>query len=159
MSGIGDFTVQAADGTAVAMAAYAGRVLLVVNTASKCGFTPQYEGLEALHRRYAAQGLTVLGFPCNQFGAQEPGDAAEIANFCSLTYDVTFPVMAKVEVNGDGADPLFGWLKREAPGLLGTKAIKWNFTKFLVDRSGKVVGRYAPTTKPEDLARDIEGLL
>ena len=159
MSGIGDFTVRAADGTAVAMAAYAGRVLLVVNTASKCGFTPQYEGLEALHRRYAAQGLTVMGFPCNQFGAQEPGDAAEIANFCSLTYDVTFPVMAKVEVNGDGADPLFGWLKREAPGLFGTKAIKWNFTKFLVDRSGKVVGRYAPTTKPEDLARDIEGLL
>jgi len=159
MSGLGDFTVRAADGTAVAMAAYAGRVLLVVNTASKCGFTPQYEGLEALHRRYAAQGLTVMGFPCNQFGAQEPGDAAEIANFCSLTYDVTFPVMAKVEVNGDGADPLFGWLKREAPGLFGTKAIKWNFTKFLVDRSGKVVGRYAPTTKPEDLARDIEGLL
>ncbi|MFE8584107.1 glutathione peroxidase [Sphingomonas sp. NCPPB 2930] len=159
MSGISDFTVRAADGTPVAMAAYAGRVLLVVNTASKCGFTPQYEGLEALHRRYAAQGLTVMGFPCNQFGAQEPGDAAEIANFCSLTYDVTFPVMAKVEVNGDGADPLFGWLKREAPGLLGTKAIKWNFTKFLVDRSGKVVGRYAPTTKPEDLAHDIEGLL
>ena len=149
MNGIGDFTVRAADGTPVAMAAYAGRVLLVVNTASKCGFTPQYDGLEALHRRYAAQGLTV----------QEPGDAAEIANFCSLTYDVTFPVMAKVEVNGEGADPLFGWLKREAPGLLGTKAIKWNFTKFLVDRSGKVVGRYAPTTKPEDLARDIEGLL
>ncbi|MDQ1156559.1 glutathione peroxidase [Sphingomonas sp. SORGH_AS 950] len=159
MSGIGDFTVRAADGTPVAMAAYAGRVLLVVNTASKCGFTPQYEGLEMLHRRYAAQGLTVLGFPCNQFGAQEPGDAAEIANFCLLTYDVTFPVMAKVEVNGEGADPLFGWLKGQAPGLLGTKAIKWNFTKFLVDRSGKVVGRYAPTTKPEDLARDIEGLL
>ena len=159
MSGIGDFTVRAADGTAVAMAAYAGRVLLVVNTASKCGFTPQYEGLEALHRDYADRGFEVLAFPCNQFGAQEPGDAAEIANFCSLTYDVTFPVMAKIEVNGDGADPLFGWLKREAPGLLGTKAIKWNFTKFLVDRSGKVVGRYAPTTKPEDLARDIEGLL
>jgi len=159
VSGIGDFTVRAADGTAVAMAAYAGRVLLVVNTASKCGFTPQYEGLEALHRRYAAQGLTVLGFPCNQFGAQEPGDAAEIANFCSLTYDVTFPVMAKVEVNGEGADPLFGWLKGQAPGLLGTRAIKWNFTKFLVDRSGKVVGRYAPTTKPEELASDIEGLL
>ena len=159
MSGLGDFTVRAADGTAVAMAAYAGRVLLVVNTASKCGFTPQYEGLEALHRRYAAQGLTVLGFPCNQFGAQEPGDAAEIANFCSLTYDVTFPVMAKVEVNGEGADPLFGWLKGQAPGLLGTRAIKWNFTKFLVDRSGKVVGRYAPTTKPEELASDIEGLL
>jgi glutathione peroxidase len=159
MSGIADFTVRAADGQPVDMATYAGRVLLVVNTASKCGFTPQYEGLEALHRRYETQGLTVLGFPCNQFGAQEPGDAAEIANFCSLTYDVTFPVMAKVEVNGDAAEPLFQWLKAQAPGVLGTKAIKWNFTKFLVDRSGKVVGRYAPTTKPEDLARDIEGLL
>ncbi|MCT8000489.1 glutathione peroxidase [Sphingomonas sanguinis] len=159
MSGIADFTVRAADGQPVDMAIYAGRVLLVVNTASKCGFTPQYEGLEALHRRYETQGLTVLGFPCNQFGAQEPGDAAEIANFCSLTYDVTFPVMAKVEVNGDAAEPLFQWLKAQAPGVLGTKAIKWNFTKFLVDRSGKVVGRYAPTTKPEDMVRDIEGLL
>ncbi|MEK9210154.1 glutathione peroxidase [Sphingomonas sp. 2378] len=159
MSGIADFTVTVADGRPVDMLTYAGRVLLIVNTASKCGFTPQYEGLEALHRRYEAQGLTVLGFPCNQFGAQEPGDAAEIANFCSLTYDVTFPVMAKVEVNGDGADPMFQWLKVEAPGVLGTKAIKWNFTKFLVDRSGKVVGRYAPTTKPEDLAKDIEALL
>lgn len=159
MSGIADFTVAAADGAPVDLGVYAGRVLLIVNTASKCGFTPQYEGLEALHRRYEAQGLTVIGFPCNQFGAQEPGDAIEIANFCSLTYDVTFPVMAKVEVNGDGADPLFQWLKAQAPGVLGTKAIKWNFTKFLVDRSGKVVGRYAPTTEPEDLAKDIEGLL
>lgn len=159
MSGIAAFTVRAADGQPVDMATYAGRVLLVVNTASKCGFTPQYEGLEALHRRHETQGLTVLGFPCNQFGAQEPGDAAEIANFCSLTYDVTFPVMAKVEVNGDAAEPLFQWLKTQAPGVLGTKAIKWNFTKFLVDRSGNVVGRYAPTTKPEDLVRDIEGLL
>ncbi|WP_294236878.1 glutathione peroxidase [uncultured Sphingomonas sp.] len=159
MSGIADFTVAAADGAPVDLGGYAGRVLLIVNTASKCGFTPQYEGLEALHRRYEAQGLTVIGFPCNQFGAQEPGDAIEIANFCSLTYDVTFPVMAKVEVNGDGADPLFQWLKAQAPGVLGTKAIKWNFTKFLVDRSGKVVGRYAPTTEPEDLAKDIEGLL
>lgn len=159
MSGISDFTVKAADGQAVDMAAYEGRALLIVNTASKCGFTPQYEGLEALHRRYADQGLTVLGFPCNQFGAQEPGDAAEIANFCSLTYDVSFPVMAKIDVNGDDADPLFQWLKAQAPGVLGTKAIKWNFTKFLVDRDGKVVGRYAPTTKPEDLVKDIEGLL
>ena len=159
MSGISDFTVKAADGQAVDMAAYEGRALLIVNTASKCGFTPQYEGLEALHRRYADQGLTVLGFPCNQFGAQEPGDAAEIANFCSLTYDVSFPVMAKVDVNGDDADPLFQWLKAQAPGVLGTKAIKWNFTKFLVDRDGKVVGRYAPTTKPQDLVKDIEGLL
>ncbi|CAM3137059.1 MULTISPECIES: glutathione peroxidase [Sphingomonas] len=159
MSGISDFTVKAAEGQAVDMAAYEGRVLLIVNTASKCGFTPQYEGLEALHRRYADQGLTVLGFPCNQFGAQEPGDAAEIANFCSLTYDVSFPVMAKIDVNGDDAHPLFQWLKAQAPGVLGTKAIKWNFTKFLVDRDGKVVGRYAPTTKPEDLVKDIEGLL
>jgi glutathione peroxidase len=159
MSGIVDFSVKAADGSPVDLRAYAGRVLLIVNTASKCGFTPQYEGLEALHRRYEGQGLTVLGFPCNQFGAQEPGDAAEIANFCSLTYDVSFPVMAKVDVNGDDAEPLFQWLKAQAPGVLGTKAIKWNFTKFLVDRSGAVVGRYAPTTKPEDLVKDIEGLL
>ncbi|BCI69511.1 glutathione peroxidase family protein [Sphingomonas sp. S17] len=159
MSDIGKFTVTAADGRAVDMSAYAGRVLLIVNTASQCGFTPQYEGLEALHRRYEAQGLTVLGFPCNQFGGQEPGDATEIANFCSTTYDVTFPVLAKVEVNGDGADPLFQWLKAEAPGLLGTKRIKWNFTKFLVNRDGEVVGRYAPTTKPEDLSKDIEAVL
>ena len=159
MSDIGKFTVTAADGRAVDMSAYAGRVLLIVNTASQCGFTPQYEGLEALHRRYEAQGLTVLGFPCNQFGGQEPGDATVIANFCSTTYDVTFPVLAKVEVNGDGADPLFQWLKAEAPGLLGTKRIKWNFTKFLVNRDGEVVGRYAPTTKPEDLSKDIEAVL
>lgn len=159
MSGITDFTVKAADGSPVDLSRYAGRVLLIVNTASKCGFTPQYEGLEALHRRYEEQGLTVLGFPCNQFGAQEPGDAAEIANFCSLTYDVTFPVLGKVDVNGDHAEPLFQWLKAQAPGFLGTKAIKWNFTKFLVNRDGKVVERYAPTAKPEDLAKDIEGLL
>ncbi|WP_428968187.1 glutathione peroxidase [Sphingomonas sp. Xoc002] len=159
MSGIADFTVKAADGSVVDMARYAGRVLLIVNTASKCGFTPQYEGLEALHRRFEGQGLTVLGFPCNQFGAQEPGDAAEIASFCSLTYDVGFPVMAKIDVNGDDADPLFQWLKTEAPGVLGTKAIKWNFTKFLVGRDGQVLGRYAPTTKPEDMVKDIEGLL
>ncbi|KTW00918.1 glutathione peroxidase [Sphingomonas yabuuchiae] len=159
MSGIADFTVRAADGSRVDMAGYAGRVLLIVNTASKCGFTPQYEGLEALHRRFEDQGLTVLGFPCNQFGAQEPGDAAEIANFCSLTYDVTFPVMAKIDVNGDDADPLFQWLKGQAPGVLGTKAIKWNFTKFLIDRDGQVVGRHAPTTKPEELVEAIERLL
>ncbi|WP_347090934.1 glutathione peroxidase [Sphingomonas parapaucimobilis] len=159
MSGITDFTVKAADGKALDMATFEGRALLIVNTASKCGFTPQYEGLEALHRRYEGQGLTVLGFPCNQFGAQEPGDAAEIANFCSLTYDVSFPVMAKVDVNGDDADPLFQWLKAQAPGVLGTKAIKWNFTKFLVDRDGQVVARYAPTTKPEDLVKDIEARL
>jgi glutathione peroxidase len=159
MTTITDFQVRTADGSAVDLSAYAGKVLLIVNTASKCGFTPQYEGLEALHRRYTDRGFEVLGFPCNQFGAQEPGDAAEIANFCSLTYDVTFPVFAKIDVNGDGADPLYTELKRQAPGLLGSKAIKWNFTKFLVDRSGKVVDRYAPTTRPEDIARDIEKLL
>ena len=159
MTAITDFTVKAADGTAASLEPYRGKVLLIVNTASKCGFTPQYEGLEALHRDYAERGFEVLGFPCNQFGAQEPGDAAEIANFCSLTYDVTFPVFAKVDVNGGEADPLFERLKADAPGVLGSKAIKWNFTKFLVDRDGKVVDRYAPTTKPADIRMDIEKLL
>jgi glutathione peroxidase len=156
---ITDFTVKAANGTPASLAAYAGKVLLIVNTASKCGFTPQYEGLEALHRDYADRGFEVLAFPCNQFGAQEPGDAAEIANFCTLTYDVTFPVFAKVDVNGGDADPLFDRLKSDAPGVLGSKAIKWNFTKFLIDRNGKVVDRYAPTTKPADIRTDIENLL
>ena len=159
MTAITDLHVRTADGGDADLSAYADRVLLIVNTASKCGFTPQYEGLEALYRRFAQRGFEVLGFPCNQFGHQEPGDAAEIANFCSLTYDVTFPMFAKIEVNGTHADPLYERLKREAPGLLGTKAIKWNFTKFLVDRHGKVVRRYAPTTKPEELASDIEALL
>ncbi len=159
MSGITDLTVRGADGNSLSLDRWAGQVLLIVNTASKCGFTPQYEGLEALHRRFADKGFEVLAFPCNQFGAQEPGDAAEIANFCSLTYDVTFPVFAKIDVNGAAADPLFERLKTAAPGVLGSKAIKWNFTKFLVDRSGQVVRRYAPTTKPEDLAADIEALL
>ncbi len=159
MSAITDFVVTAADGSAAALDAYAGQVLLIVNTASKCGFTPQYEGLEALHRRFADRGFEVLAFPCNQFGAQEPGDAAEIANFCSLTYDVTFPVFARIDVNGAGADPLFARLKSEAPGLLGSKAIKWNFTKFLIGRDGRVVHRYAPTTKPEQIVADIEALL
>ncbi len=156
---ITDFTVKAANGTPASLAAYAGKLLLIVNTASKCGFTPQYEGLEALHRDYADRGFEVLAFPCNQFGAQEPGDAAEIANFCTLTYDVTFPVFAKVDVNGGEADPLFDRLKSDAPGVLGSKAIKWNFTKFLIDRAGKVVDRYAPTTKPADIRTDIEKLL
>ena len=159
MTPVTDFTVRTAAGAMTGLDAYRGKVLLIVNTASKCGFTPQYEGLEALHRRYAERGFEVLGFPCNQFGAQEPGDAAEIASFCSLTYDVTFPVFAKVEVNGAGADPLFQRLKAEAPGLMGSKAIKWNFTKFLVDRQGRVARRYAPTTKPEALAADIEASL
>lgn len=159
MPSITDLTVKAADGTPVDLSAYAGKVLLIVNTASKCGFTPQYEGLEALHRQFGDRGFEVLGFPCNQFGAQEPGDAAEIANFCSLTYDVTFPVFAKIDVNGANADPLFVALKKQAPGILGTEGIKWNFTKFLVGKDGEVVERYAPTTKPADIAADIEKLL
>ena len=159
MTAITDLHVTAADGEDVDLSVYAGKVLLIVNTASKCGFTPQYEGLEALHRRHADRGFAVLGFPCNQFGAQEPGDAAEIASFCSLTYDVTFPVFAKIDVNGANADPLFVALKKQAPGLLGTEGIKWNFTKFLIDRAGKVVERYAPTTRPADITADIERLL
>ncbi len=159
MSSVTDFKVKTADGGEAALADYRGKVLLIVNTASKCGFTPQYEGLETLHRDYGARGFEVLAFPCNQFGAQEPGDAAEIANFCSLTYDVTFPVFAKIDVNGDQADPLFERLKSDAPGVLGSKAIKWNFTKFLVNRDGKVVDRFAPTTKPEDIRKHIEKLL
>jgi glutathione peroxidase len=159
MTAVTDLSVKAADGSNVDLSAYAGQVLLIVNTASKCGFTPQYEGLEALHRKYADRGFEVLGFPCNQFGSQEPGDAAEIANFCTLTYDVTFPVFAKVNVNGSDADPLFQKLRSDAPGLLGSTGIKWNFTKFLVDRGGKTIARYAPTTKPEDIEADIEKLL
>jgi glutathione peroxidase len=151
--------VKAADGSTTDLSSHQGEVMLIVNVASKCGFTPQYEGLEALQRKYGDKGFTVLGFPCNQFGAQEPGDAAEIANFCKLTYDVDFPIFAKIDVNGDQAAPIYQHLKDEAPGLLGSKAIKWNFTKFLVDRRGKVVKRYAPQTKPEDLTRDIEALL
>ena len=151
--------VKAADGSTTDLSSHQGEVMLIVNVASKCGFTPQYEGLEALQRKYGDKGFTVLGFPCNQFGAQEPGDAAEIANFCKLTYDVDFPIFAKIDVNGDQAAPIYQHLKDEAPGLLGSKAIKWNFTKFLVDRRGKVVKRYAPQTKPEDLIRDIEALL
>ncbi|MES2443505.1 MAG: glutathione peroxidase [Pseudomonadota bacterium] len=159
MSALTDIPVRTADGAETNLADHDGEVLLIVNTASRCGFTPQYEGLEALHRQYRDRGFEVLAFPCNQFGAQEPGDAAEIANFCSLTYDVTFPVYAKVDVNGAQAAPLFRHLKKEAPGLLGSEGIKWNFTKFLVDRAGRVVERYAPQTKPEDIAGDIEKLL
>lgn len=154
-----DFSVKKPDGTEQKLSDFKGGPVLIVNTASKCGFTPQYKGLEALQRKYGPKGLTVIGFPCNQFGAQEPGDADEIQNFCSLTYDVTFPLMAKVEVNGPGADPLFDYLKAEKPGVLGTKGIKWNFTKFLIDKAGKVVARYAPTDKPESLEKDIEKLL
>ncbi|MGJ3649861.1 glutathione peroxidase [Sphingomonas sp. GlSt437] len=159
MTAITDFEVKAPGGATASLADYAGKVLLIVNTASKCGFTPQYAGLEALHRKYADRGFEVLAFPCNQFGAQEPGDAAEIAQFCTVNYDVTFPVFAKVEVNGPDADPLFVTLKKAAPGLMGTQAIKWNFTKFLVDRSGKVLRRYAPNVTPASLEKDIEELL
>lgn len=159
MTSVTDLEVRAADGGIASLDTWRGKVLLIANTASKCGFTPQYEGLEQLHRDYAERGFEVLGFPCNQFGAQEPGDAAEIATFCSTVFDVTFPMFAKVDVNGPGADPLFDRLKREAPGLLGSKAIKWNFTKFLIDRKGRAVRRYAPQTKPEDLRKNIEALL
>jgi len=159
MTNIANFTVTTNDGESLDLSEKQGKVLLVVNTASKCGFTPQYEGLEKLHRRYADRDFEVLGFPCNQFGAQEPGDAEEIAQFCKLNYDVTFSLMAKVDVNGDDASPLFDWMKREAKGLMGSKSIKWNFTKFLIDRDGKVVKRYGPTDKPESIAKDIEKLL
>ena len=159
MASVYDFNAKTLDGREVSLGDYRDQVLLIVNTASKCGFTPQYEGLEALYKAHHAAGLAVLGFPCNQFGAQEPGDEAEIANFCSLTYDVTFPLFAKIEVNGDGADPLYAFLKKAKPGLLGTEAIKWNFTKFLVDRTGAVVRRYAPTDTPEAIEKDIAALL
>lgn len=154
-----DYSAKTLDGQDVSLADYRGQVLLIVNTASKCGFTPQYEGLEALYKTYKDRGFTVLGFPCNQFGAQEPGSAEEIANFCSLTYDVTFPVMSKIDVNGADAHPLYKFLKREQKGLLGTEAIKWNFTKFLIGKDGEVVERFAPTVKPEDLKVAVEALL
>ena len=154
-----DFTAQTLDGKPAPLSDYQGKVLLIVNTASKCGFTPQYTGLEALWRKYKDRGLVVLGFPCNQFGAQEPGNAVEIANFCSLTYDVSFPMMSKVDVNGPGADPLYAWLKSEKKGLLGSEAVKWNFTKFLVNQSGEAVARFASTDTPKSLESAIEALL
>ncbi|MFM8353306.1 MAG: glutathione peroxidase [Gammaproteobacteria bacterium] len=154
-----DHTARTIDGTDHPLADYAGKVLLIVNVASRCGFTPQYTGLESLWRRYGERGLVVLGFPCNQFGHQEPGTEAEIQSFCSTTYDVSFPLFAKVDVNGPAAHPLFADLKREAPGLLGSEAVKWNFTKFLVDRSGRTVKRYGSMDTPESIAADIERLL
>jgi glutathione peroxidase len=159
MTEISAIPLTAPDGSTTDLSSHKGEVMLIVNVASKCGFTPQYEGLEALQRKYGSKGFSVVGFPCNQFGSQEPGNADEIANFCKLTYDVSFPVMGKIDVNGDQAAPIYQHLKVEAPGLLGSKSIKWNFTKFLVDRSGKVVKRYAPQAKPEELTRDIEALL
>jgi glutathione peroxidase len=154
-----DFQARSLDGKPVDLAQYRGKVLLIVNTASKCGFTPQYQGLETVYRELHGRGLEVLGFPCNQFGAQEPGSEAEIGDFCEKNYGVSFPMFAKVDVNGDNAHPLWKHLKGEAPGVLGTEGIKWNFTKFLIGRDGKVAKRYAPTTKPEEIADDIEKLL
>jgi len=154
-----DFSATDLNGQPQALSQYQGKVLLIVNVASRCGFTPQYAGLEQLWRDYRDRGLVVMGFPCDQFGHQEPGDATEIRNFCSLTYDVDFPMFAKIEVNGAGTHPLWQWLKDEKGGLLGIDAIKWNFTKFLVGRDGRVLKRYPPTDKPESLARDIEAAL
>ena len=159
MTTIADFSATKPGGKDASLADKLGKVVLVVNTASKCGFTPQYDGLEALYKKYQDQGFEIMAFPCNQFGGQEPGSADEIAEFCKVNFGLSFPVMAKVEVNGAGETPLYSWLKSEAPGLMGTKAIKWNFTKFLIGRDGKVVRRYAPTDKPEALAKDIEKLL
>ncbi len=156
---IADFTAKLPNGEEISLADKLGKVLLVVNTASKCGFTPQYDGLEALWRKYGEQGFEVIAFPCNQFGHQEPGNAEEIDSFCKVNFGVSFPLMGKIDVNGAGAPPLYDWLKSEAPGLMGTRSIKWNFTKFLIGRDGKVVRRYAPTDKPEALDKDIAALL
>jgi glutathione peroxidase len=154
-----DIPLTTIDGKTETLGAFDGKALLIVNVASKCGFTPQYEGLEALHRRFRSRGFAVLGFPCDQFGHQEPGDEHAIASFCKLTYDVSFPMFAKIRVNGDDAHPLYRSLKKQATGLLGTEAIKWNFTKFLLDRNHNVVRRYAPTDKPETMGLDIEAVL
>jgi len=159
MPSVYDFEAQTIGGQPVTLSQFSGKVLLIVNTASACGFTPQFAGLEELHETYGPQGLVVLGFPCNQFGAQDRGSNTEIASFCQLNYGVSFPMMAKIQVNGPQAHPLYHWLVREARGLLGTKSIKWNFTKFLIGRDGEVVERFAPTTKPEDLKVAVEALL
>lgn len=154
-----DFTVKNIRGEEVSLSQYAGKLMLIVNTASKCGFTPQYTGLQKLYEQYGNDGLAVLGFPCNQFNHQEPGTEEEIASFCQLNHGVTFPLFAKIDVNGPDAHPLYQYLTKEAPGLLGTKAVKWNFTKFLVDGSGKVLKRFAPTDSPEEIGKHIEKLL
>jgi glutathione peroxidase len=159
MSTVTDFSATLSNGNEVALGDYAGKVLLIVNTASKCGFTPQYTGLESLQKTYSANGFSVLAFPCNQFGGQEPGTEQEIESFCDLNYQTSFPLFSKIEVNGASSHPLFTHLKSEAPGVLGSKRIKWNFTKFLVNQQGQVVKRYAPSTKPEAIAKDIEALL
>ncbi|SAK58976.1 glutathione peroxidase [Caballeronia temeraria] len=157
--GIYGFSAETLDGATVSLDTYRDKVLLIVNTASECGFTPQYKGLQEVYQQYAARGFAVLGFPCNQFGKQEPGDAEQIGAFCEKNYGVTFPMFAKIEVNGSNAHPLYKYLKDKEPGLLGIEAIKWNFTKFLVDRQGKVIKRYGPQTKPESITGDIEKLL
>jgi len=159
MATLSDFTARDLSGIEVPLSRFQGQVALVVNTASRCGFTPQYAGLERLHEDLSARGFAVLGFPCNQFGTQEPGEASEIAQFCETRFGVRFPMFAKVEVNGPGAHPLYVWLKREAKGLLGSQAIKWNFTKFLIGRDGRVLRRYAPNATPEAIRPDIEKLL
>jgi len=159
MTTIADFTVINNKGEQIDLKQKLGKIILVVNTASKCGFTPQYEGLEELFQQYWEQGFEVLAFPCNQFGGQEPGNASEIAEFCKVNFGLTFPLMKKVDVNGDDASPLFDWMKAEKPGLMGSKTIKWNFTKFLIDREGNVVKRYAPTDAPKSISKDIEKLL
>ena len=159
MSTVYDFEAQQINGQSLALSQFKGQVMLIVNTASACGFTPQFAGLEALHKTYGERGLVVLGFPCNQFGGQDPASNDKIAEFCQLNYGVSFPMMAKVDVNGAAAHPLYQWLCAEAPGLLGTKAIKWNFTKFLVGKDGQVLKRYAPTDTPASLAKDIEAAL
>ena len=154
-----DFEAQSIDGTSVPLSHYRGQVMLIVNTASACGFTPQFNGLEKLHQQYGSQGLAVIGFPCNQFASQDPGDNTQIADFCQRNYGVSFQMMGKIEVNGAGAHPLYQWLKHEAPGMLGTEGIKWNFTKFLIGRDGRVIKRYAPQDTPEKIAKDIEAAL
>jgi glutathione peroxidase len=159
MTTVYDFSAQTIDGQSQALDAYRGQVLLIVNVASQCGFTPQYTGLEALYRKHKEEGFAVLGFPCDQFGHQEPGDETEIKSFCSLHYDVSFPLFAKIKVNGDGTHPLYQFLKAEKKGLLGSEAVKWNFTKFLVDKDGNVMKRYAPQDKPESLEKDLAPLL
>ena len=159
MSSIYDFEAQQINGKDISLSEFKGKVMLIVNTASKCGFTPQFGGLEELHKSYTGKGLVVLGFPCNQCGSQDPGADGEIAEFCQVNYGVSFPMMGKIDVNGPAAHPLYKWLSAEAPGLLGSKAIKWNFTKFLVGKDGQVIRRYAPTDKPADLSKDVEAAL
>ena len=158
MAALYDFTASSLSGEEVPLKQFEGQVLLIVNTASACGFTPQYKGMQELHQKYAGRGFAVLGFPCNQFGAQEPGDATQISQFCERQYDVSFPMFAKIDVNGSNAHPLYRYLTREKYGLLGP-SLKWNFTKFLIDRTGRVAGRYAPTVRPESLTRELEALL